>query len=230
MARTAAAGCWSRGPRSGADASRRCLAARRPLRSLLVMRWPDRMPSLRWPQAAARPIRSRARRRSRPAGGYARLVIKLAEDVRIRGDHGRLHPRHPLQAPGRHSRRCDLPKRRPIMSARRGAIPTAGRSGCRWRAGCTINTMAAGERMFVDLLPDSWTGPPPSLPHRSDHANWPSGRARPSARLRASSAPRRAQRSGRRSACARWCSRPSCASCSKCPTASASPRCSTSRS
>ena len=28
----------------------------------------------------------------------------------------------------------------------------------------TINTMTAGERVFVDFLPDSWTGPPPSLP------------------------------------------------------------------
>src|SRR6202011_4528357 len=28
----------------------------------------------------------------------------------------------------------------------------------------TINTMTAGERMFVDLLPDSWNGPPPALP------------------------------------------------------------------
>ena len=28
----------------------------------------------------------------------------------------------------------------------------------------TINTMTAGERVFVDLLPDSWTGAPPGLP------------------------------------------------------------------
>jgi tetratricopeptide (TPR) repeat protein len=28
----------------------------------------------------------------------------------------------------------------------------------------TINTMTAGERLFVDLLPDSWTGAPPPLP------------------------------------------------------------------
>ena len=27
-----------------------------------------------------------------------------------------------------------------------------------------VNSMAAGERLFVDLLPDSWTGPPPPLP------------------------------------------------------------------
>src|ERR1700761_9455028 len=28
----------------------------------------------------------------------------------------------------------------------------------------TINTMQAGERTFVDLLPDGWSGPPPPLP------------------------------------------------------------------
>ena len=28
----------------------------------------------------------------------------------------------------------------------------------------TVNTMTAGERVFIDLLPDTWTGAPPSLP------------------------------------------------------------------
>lgn len=28
----------------------------------------------------------------------------------------------------------------------------------------TINTIVAGERLFVDLLPEGWTGPPPGLP------------------------------------------------------------------
>ena len=28
----------------------------------------------------------------------------------------------------------------------------------------TMNSMAAGERLFVDLLPDTWTGLPPGLP------------------------------------------------------------------
>src|SRR5262249_32265529 len=28
----------------------------------------------------------------------------------------------------------------------------------------TVNTMAAGERLFVDLLPDDWVGVPPGLP------------------------------------------------------------------
>ena len=28
----------------------------------------------------------------------------------------------------------------------------------------SVNTMTAGERMFIDFLPDSWSGPPPALP------------------------------------------------------------------
>ena len=28
----------------------------------------------------------------------------------------------------------------------------------------TVNTMAAGEKLFVDLLPENWTGLPPGLP------------------------------------------------------------------
>ena len=28
----------------------------------------------------------------------------------------------------------------------------------------TVNTMTAGERIFVDLLPDTWSGQPPALP------------------------------------------------------------------
>src|SRR4029077_15744656 len=28
----------------------------------------------------------------------------------------------------------------------------------------TVNTMAAGEKLFVDLLPEGWTGLPPGLP------------------------------------------------------------------
>ena len=50
------------------------------------------------------------------------------------------------------------------MSARRGAIPTASAIRLSLARRVTINTMTAGERVFVDLLPDSWSGPPPALP------------------------------------------------------------------
>ena len=49
-----------------------------------------------------------------------------------------------------------------VGSARRDPDGTAIRLSLARRA--TVNTMTAGERIFVDFLPDSWTGPPPSLP------------------------------------------------------------------
>ena len=49
-----------------------------------------------------------------------------------------------------------------VGSARRDPDGSAIRLSLARRV--TVNTMSAGERVFVDLLPDSWTGPPPSLP------------------------------------------------------------------
>ena len=49
-----------------------------------------------------------------------------------------------------------------VSSARRDPDGSAIRLSLARRV--TINTMSAGERIFVDLLPDSWAGPPPSLP------------------------------------------------------------------
>ena len=49
-----------------------------------------------------------------------------------------------------------------VGSARRDPDGTAIRLSLARRA--TVNTMTAGERIFVDFLPDSWTGPPPALP------------------------------------------------------------------
>ena len=57
----------------------------------------------------------------------------------------------------------------------------------------TVNTMTAGERVFVDLLPDTWTGPPPGLPPKWS-ANCPNARASPSARCASSAPPRQAQK------------------------------------
>ena len=50
-----------------------------------------------------------------------------------------------------------------VGSARRDPDGSAIRLSLARRV--TVNTMTAGERVFVDLLPDSWNGPPPSLPH-----------------------------------------------------------------
>ena len=85
-----------------------------------------------------------------------------------------------------------------VGSARRDPDGSAIRLSLARRA--TVNTMTAGERIFVDFLPDSWTGPPPSLPQEVIREL--SERARVAERaLRMQRAATR-QRSGRRSASA----------------------------
>lgn len=97
------------------------------------------------------------------AGGYGRLVLKLAEDVEpevtTAGTILVIRFKRPVDISiGR------LPEAAPnyIGSARRDPDGTAIRFSLMRKV--TVNTMVAGERVFVDLLPDPWTGPPPSLP------------------------------------------------------------------
>jgi tetratricopeptide (TPR) repeat protein len=97
------------------------------------------------------------------AGGYARLVLKLAEDVdsevSTAGSIIVIKFKRPVDIPVE-----QLADAVPdyVGSARRDPDGTAIRLSLARRV--TINTMAAGERVFVDLLPDSWKGPPPGLP------------------------------------------------------------------
>jgi tetratricopeptide (TPR) repeat protein len=97
------------------------------------------------------------------AGGYARLVLKLAEDVdsevSVAGSIIMIRFRHPVAIP------VDaLAEAVPdyVSSARRDPDGSAIRLSLARRV--TINTMTAGERVFIDLLPDTWKGPPPPLP------------------------------------------------------------------
>jgi hypothetical protein len=97
------------------------------------------------------------------ANGYARLVLKLAEDVESE-----------VSTAGsilviRFKRPVDIPVDKLsdavpdyVASARRDPDGAAIRLSLARRV--TINTMAAGERVFVDLLPDTWSGQPPALP------------------------------------------------------------------
>src|SRR3954452_9530733 len=96
-------------------------------------------------------------------GGFARLVLKLAEDVEsdvsTAGSIIIIHFKRPVDIPV--DKLSDaVPDY--VGSARRDPDGTAIRLSLSRRAGG--NTMAAGERIFVDFLPDSWTGPPPALP------------------------------------------------------------------
>ena len=135
---------------------------------------------------AADPVRGEATFSA--AGGYARLVIKLAEDVQSEvttaGSILVIRFKRPVDIPV-----DKLAEAVPdyVSSARRDPDGTAIRLSLARRV--TINTMTAGERMFVDLLPDSWSGPPPQ-PAARGGARARRARARPPSARCASSAPR----------------------------------------
>src|SRR5436305_7023146 len=97
------------------------------------------------------------------SGRYARLVLKRAEDVNSEvttaGSIIVIRFNRPVDIPV-----DKLAESAPdyVSSARRDPDGSAIRLSLARRA--TINTMTAGERIFVDFLPDNWSGPPPSLP------------------------------------------------------------------
>jgi hypothetical protein len=97
------------------------------------------------------------------AGGYARIVLKLAEDVESEvtqaGTILLIRFKRPVDVP------VDiLSDAAPeyIGSARRDPDGSAIRLALSRKV--TVNSMAAGERIFIDLLPDTWKGMPPGLP------------------------------------------------------------------
>src|SRR6266700_5309207 len=153
MARTAAAGSWSH-PRAGARNGRLWPSSLAVLLVLLGL-------SFALPCRAAEPVKGEATFAA--ADGYARLVFKLAGDVGTE-----------VTTAGsilviRFNRPVDIPVERLsdavpdyVASARRDPDGTAIRLSLVRKV--TISTMAAGERVFVDMLPDGWNAPPPSLP------------------------------------------------------------------
>ena len=156
MPRAAAAGFWSR-LRACAAAARCCLG--RPSRLAAGLVLVGAMFS--GVCHAADAIKGEAT--FAEAGGYARLVLKLAEDVdsevTAAGSIIVIRFKHPVDIP------IDaLPEAVPdyVASARRDPDGSAIRLSLARRV--TINTMTAGERVFIDLLPDTWKGPPPGLP------------------------------------------------------------------
>jgi len=155
MARTAAAGFWSLG-RAGARKLRRGAIKPSSLKAGLILI------ALMFSGASqAEPVKGEASFSA--GGGYARLVFKLAEDVDTE-----------VIAAGsilvvRFKRAVDIPVDQLsdavpdyVGSVRRDPDGSAIRLSLARRV--TINTMTAGERVFVDLLPDTWSGHPPGLP------------------------------------------------------------------
>ncbi|MDD1532939.1 hypothetical protein C7U89_02625 [Bradyrhizobium sp. WBOS4] len=153
MAREAAAGFVSRARAFAPGLSRHVRAAGMLAVCLLI--------GFGAPGRAADPVRGEATFSA--GGGFARLVIKLGEDV----------PSEVATAGSiliiRFDRPVDVPVDRVpegapdyINSARRDPDGSAIRLSLARRV--TVNTMNAGERTFIDLLPEGWKGPPPSLP------------------------------------------------------------------
>src|SRR5439155_14493918 len=97
------------------------------------------------------------------SGGFARLVIKLGEDVSSEvttaGSILIIRFGRPVDVPVDR-----VPEGGPdyVNSARRD--PDGGAIRLSLARRVTVNTMNAGERTFIDLLPEGWKGPPPSLP------------------------------------------------------------------
>lgn len=151
MARTAAAGTWSLG-RAWARTARLCLLAAG--LALTTLTYPTAV-------RAEDPVPGEATFSA--ANGYARLVLKLKEDVESE-----------VTTAGsiiviRFGRPVDIPVEKLsdavpdyVGAARRDPDGSAIRLSLARRV--SINTMTAGERIFIDFLPDGWTGPPPSLP------------------------------------------------------------------
>ncbi len=111
--------------------------------------------------ARAEPVRGEATLTAQP--GYARLVLKFQEDVAtdvtVAGAILIIQFKQPVNVP------IDLladsvPAY--IGSVRRDPDGTAIRMALTQKV--RINVMTAGERVFIDLLPEKWTGLPPALP------------------------------------------------------------------
>src|SRR5580692_8080648 len=156
MARNAAGGFWSHVRACARIARCRLGGAPSLLAGLLLI-------SLSLPAVGqtADPVKGEASFAA--ADGYARLVLKLAQDVpsevTTAGSIVMIRFAQPVDIPV-----DQLSDAIPdyVASARRDPDGSAIRLSLARRV--RINTMAAGERTFIDFLPDSWTGPPPSLP------------------------------------------------------------------
>src|SRR4051812_42145731 len=153
MAREAAAGFVSRARALARRLSRHVRAAPLLAASLLI--------GFTTPVRAADAIRGEATFSA--GGGFARLVIRRGGAPPPGGG-----PAAPFPF-SRSARGGDAPAARaggapppPPPPPRRD--PDGGAIRLSLARRVTVNTMNAGERTFIDLLPEGWKGPPPSLP------------------------------------------------------------------
>ncbi|MEX2035048.1 MAG: tetratricopeptide repeat protein, partial [Xanthobacteraceae bacterium] len=96
-------------------------------------------------------------------GGYGRLVIRLTSEVdsqvHLSGNVLVIQFKHPVDVP---VDRITNGATDYIGAARRDPDGRALRFALARKV--TVSSMTAGERLFVDLMPESWTGEPPGLP------------------------------------------------------------------
>jgi tetratricopeptide (TPR) repeat protein len=155
MARTAAADDWSQARACACATVRCCLAAFLLLAAGLLVA------AATTSTASAQPVKGEAAFSA--TGGYARLVLKLDEDVdsdvSVAGSIVVIRFKRPVDIPV--DKLSDAVPAY-VGSARRDPDGAAIRLSLARKV--SVNAMTAGERIFVDLLPDSWSGLPPSLP------------------------------------------------------------------
>jgi tetratricopeptide (TPR) repeat protein len=153
MARTTAAECWSQARARARRLWRGRIPALATALLLLVVAFPD--------ASCAQAVKGEASFAA--AKGFARLVLKLDDDVEsevtVAGSILVIRFKRPVDIPV--DRLSDaVPDY--VGSARRDPDGSAIRLALARKV--TVNTMTAGERVFIDLMPDSWKGPPPGLP------------------------------------------------------------------
>jgi hypothetical protein len=97
------------------------------------------------------------------SGGFARLLFKLSEDVesnvRVNGAVVVITFKRPVAIS---VDRINAQAPDYVSAARRDPNGLGVRLALARKV--TVNTMAAGERLFVDFLPTNWSGLPPGLP------------------------------------------------------------------
>jgi hypothetical protein len=150
-------GNWSLGSETGLDAG-----GRRGPHSWLLGLFLTFMVACAAPVAAtAEPFKATVS--ADVSGGYARLVFHLSDEIdasaQIAGSVLIIAFDKPI------SISLDL------LSAQASAYVAAARRDPDGRAirvalarKVTVNSITAGDKLFVDLLPDTWSGPPPGLP------------------------------------------------------------------
>ena len=153
MARTTAAGYWSQARARARRLWRGRIPALGAALLLLAVAFPN----------ASRAQAVRGEASFTAANGFARLVLKLDDDVdsevTVAGTVLVIRFKRPVDIPV--DKLSDaVPDY--VGSARRDPDGSAIRLALARKV--TVNTMTAGERVFVDLMPDSWKGPPPALP------------------------------------------------------------------